>query len=75
MTTPPRFTAEEFPHGLRCMDCADEFVEGQPYSRRLTDVDTCDDLADVFGGDRADALFYTELTCVPCALKGATHGP
>ena len=26
----PRFTASEYPNGLRCDECGEEFIEGQP---------------------------------------------
>lgn len=47
---------DDFPEGLRCMDCGQLFVEGQPYSERL----------DCF----IDDVPLVELVCVPCALPG-----
>ena len=56
---PPRtqVTAEDWPFGLRCMDCDDPLEIGAPYSERLvgfTDEDP-----------------VVEIVCVPCGLRGA----
>lgn len=67
------YTADDWEHGLRCMDCHDHFVEGQPIAERLTGIDTCDDLADLPGADAdpCDPLFYVEIICVGCDLAVA----
>ena len=60
-------TAEDFPHGLRCMDC-DEIIEsGQTYSTRLTGIHSNQIVIE----GKPEDVFLTELTCVPCGLRSA----
>lgn len=51
------FEAEEWPHGLRCACCLQEFSEGQPIAERL----------DAFQDDIPIVI----VTCVACDLAGA----
>lgn len=59
------YSAEKFPHGLRCCDddCDHLFTEGERYSQRLTGMTT-------FAGEPANIV---EIVCVPCGLKGAVQ--
>lgn len=68
---PRVFSSAEYPEGMRCSDCRRAFIDGQPIEDRLTAMDTCDSLADVFGGARTDPLYWTEPVCHACAI-GAT---
>lgn len=54
-----RFSADEWPYGLRCMDCGNEFVSGQPIAERLTSVDRFED---------GEPVFTVEIVCVGCSL-------
>lgn len=47
---------EEYPYGLRCMDCDTEIPPGTPYSERLVSM----------AGEDA----VCEIVCVYCAVKG-----
>lgn len=59
MSAPHRvYVPEEWPHGLRCMDCNDLFIEGQPIAERLTGM------TEVEG----EPAFSIEIICVPCSL-------
>lgn len=49
--------AEDWPFGLRCMDCDALLEAGMPYSERLTGMVEQDPLV--------------EIVCVPCGLKAA----
>lgn len=51
------YRAEEWPHGLRCSACSEEFIEGQPISERL----------DGF----CNGLIVVDLLCVACNVTGA----
>ncbi len=51
------FASEEWPHGLRCAACSEEFMEGQPIAERL----------EAFQDDVPIVI----LTCVACDLAGA----
>lgn len=46
--------ANEFPHGLRCMDCDRELPEGTRYTERLSGV--------------SGESFVVELVCLACGL-------
>lgn len=46
---------EEWPHGIRCMDCDRELRDGDIYSERLTDL-------------TPDGVPIVELVCSDCAL-------
>lgn len=48
-------TQEEWPYGLRCVDCDQRLDEGTVYSKRLI-------------GLTYDGTPITEITCVICAL-------
>jgi hypothetical protein len=48
-------TQEDWPHGLRCMDCEAELDEGTAYSKRLV-------------GIAASGEPISEIVCVPCGL-------
>lgn len=50
----PIVRPEQFPHGLRCMDCQVELKVGDPYSLRLDDI--------------VSGVPVTEITCLDCAL-------
>lgn len=51
------YEAADWPHGLRCAACNQEFMEGQPIAERL----------DAFRDDIPIVI----LTCVACDLSGA----
>lgn len=51
-----RYDGEDFPHGLRCAACGEEFSEGQPIAERL----------EAFIDDKPLVV----LTCVACDLSG-----
>lgn len=51
--------AEDWPWGLRCMDCHQELSEGDIYSERLSGI------AD---GDVDHPLFIAQIVCVSCGL-------
>lgn len=48
-------TAEDWPYGLRCMDCNEKLPEDSAYSKRLVAV------ADLESP-------VVEIVCVPCGL-------
>jgi hypothetical protein len=52
--------AEDWPHGLRCIDCHDLIEDGSPYSERLTSM--------------IEGTPVVEIVCVPCGLGLATAG-
>jgi hypothetical protein len=52
------FDPGDWPHGLRCMDCDQPFVEGQPISERLV----------AMGKYADDPAVVVELVCVGCNL-------
>jgi len=55
----PRFTAESYPHGLRCDECGEAFIEGQPIAEvpeAMMLVDEC-------------PIVCVSLWCVRCALE------
>lgn len=47
-------SAEEWPHGLRCMDCDTSLDDGDPYSERL--------------GGFVDETPAVEIVCLSCAV-------
>lgn len=51
------YRTEEWPYGLRCAACSEEFVEGQPIAQRLD-------------GFQDESPLLT-LTCVACDVRGA----
>lgn len=53
------FDPDDWEHGLRCMDCNREFVEGQPIAERLEAMTE-------FEGRPAVVV---ELICVECSLS------
>lgn len=55
------FTEEDWPHGLRCLDCSAKFEDGSPYSKRLVGITASDNP-------------ITEIVCVPCGLGLAAAG-
>jgi len=46
--------AEEWPHGLICMDCKNPIIEGMAYSKRLVGF--------------VDEIPLSEVICIHCAL-------
>ena len=50
----PTMNADDFPHGLRCMDCGEPITDGSPYSKRLVAMD--------------EDTPVTEIVCVPCGV-------
>ncbi len=48
-------TPEEWPHGLRCMDCDTTLGEGTAYSKRLTAI-------------HDEGYPVVEIVCAPCGL-------
>lgn len=52
-------TEEDWPHGLRCLDCDSELSVGAAYSKRLVGI--------------FDGSPIVELVCAPCGL-GLTSG-
>lgn len=56
------FDPEQWPHGLRCMDCDREFVEGQPVAERLTAMTE----------HQGEPAAVVDIVCVSCAL-GELH--
>lgn len=63
--TPYVYVAEDWPHGLVCMDCNQEFVEGQPISERLVGIGQLSDGAPVL---------TVEIICSGCATVMAPDG-
>jgi hypothetical protein len=63
---PELYDPDEWPYGLRCMDCGTRFVEGMPIAERLTGISSIPMLVD----DEyvADPCFHVEKICVPCGL-------
>lgn len=53
--TGTRVAAEDWPHGLRCMDCDATIPEGTFYSKRLIAAD--------------EHAVVTEIVCVPCGMR------
>lgn len=51
---PSLVRTEEWPHGLRCMDCDTDLNEGDTYSERLTEI--------------VNSVPLVEVVCLPCAL-------
>jgi len=49
---------EDWPHGLRCMECNRELVEGDQYSERLSGF--------------VDDTPAVHIICAECAVAGAT---
>jgi len=49
------YTAEEWPYGLRCIDCDKRFEEGDRYATRLEGF--------------INELPLTEVICLECALS------
>ena len=52
------YASEDWPYGLRCLDCERKFLEGDLICRRLT-------------GITEDGTFQTEIVCPQCDLEGA----
>lgn len=52
-----KYREEDFPHGLRCIDCDRALAEGDRYATRL----------EAFTGD---GVPITEIICLECALRG-----
>jgi hypothetical protein len=46
---------EQWPHGLRCMDCDKRLTAGSAYSKRLVELD-------------AEGDPIVEIVCLPCGL-------
>jgi hypothetical protein len=56
-----RFSADDWPYGLRCLDCDRTFSEGDRYSTRLIGLVQCPD-------PDAETAGLTEVACLGCAL-------
>lgn len=52
------YNPDDWPYGLRCIDCDKLFEQGDRYSRRLTGMDTLGE----------DEVFCVEIICLECAL-------
>ena len=52
------YDPDDWPHGLRCMDCDREFVEGMPISQRIVAMSHYED----------EPAFITEIICSGCVL-------
>lgn len=56
---------EEWPYGVRCIDCNSALAEGAPYSKRLVGFTSGPSEED---DPRASSLPVVEIVCVPCGL-------
>jgi hypothetical protein len=61
MNDPRVYAAEDWPHGLRCMDCEALFADGQPIAERLTALTEYAD----------EPAFVVDVICVGCSVAGA----
>jgi len=52
---------EQWPHGLRCMDCDVRLTAGSAYSKRLVAIAG----TGTFAGE---PTYVVEIVCAPCAL-------
>lgn len=52
------FDPDEFPHGLRCIDCEREITVGDRWASRLEALDEWD----------GEPVSITEILCLECAL-------
>lgn len=59
------FDSSEWPHGLRCMDCEDAFVDGQPIAKRLVSMTEYAD----------EPAFVAEVICVGCSVASPDRVP
>ncbi len=51
------FSRDDYPHGLRCMDCDRKLEEGEAIAKRLVAV--------------GEDAVVTETICMRCSLEGA----
>jgi hypothetical protein len=49
-----KYHSEDFPYGLRCAECNEEFIEDQPIAEQLDSM--------------LDDIPMVVLVCVPCGL-------
>lgn len=76
MIRQPTYTAPDWPHGLRCSECKQHFIEGQPIHERVTAIYTPDpDLvaavqARGFDVDPDEPETWTNPICALCDLVG-----